>query len=90
MARYNAIRLAVADTEPATQIVNCSQRKIMTKDEAIEMLKTAPRDDKPSKLNPSLTRRQAAEIVEKGIKAYKKETLDPLFEKRVYQVCHNQ
>ena len=63
----------------------------MTKEQAMELLRDAPRDSRPSRVNPSLTRLQVVEIVEESIKikedGYK---LDRLFEKRVYQVCRDQ
>ena len=34
----------------------------MTKDEALRLLEDAPRGDKPSKINPSLTEWQAFDI----------------------------
>jgi hypothetical protein len=63
----------------------------MTKEEALKMLSEAVRDDSPSKMNQIFTRRQAVEIIEKGIIAKKDgEVLMDLFVKRVYQVCRNQ
>lgn len=69
----------------------------MTKEEAIELLKTAPRDDKPSRINRSLTRKQSTEIIERAIMAASPRmfqadgvTLDLLFEKRVNQVVHDR
>ena len=47
----------------------------MTKNEAIELLKTAPRNSTPSRLNPVLSQAQAVEIVEKGIVALKTDVL---------------
>lgn len=70
---------------------------IMTYEDAIELLKAAPRDDKPSRLNNVLTRRQATEIIEKAIlekspRIFQRDgvTLDLLFEKRVHQVVNDQ
>lgn len=59
----------------------------MTKDEALAMLMDAPCDEEKSRLNPFLTRRQAVDIVYKGILALKTDVLPDIFEKRVYQVC---
>lgn len=69
----------------------------MTRDEAIELLKTAPRDDEPSRINRSMTRKQATEIIERAIignspRMYQADgvTLDLMFEKRVNQVVHDR
>lgn len=63
----------------------------MTKEEALELLKDAPYDDKPSRLNPILTQKQAVDIVLKPIEKMKTgEVLDWIFEKRVYQVTRDQ
>lgn len=69
----------------------------MTYEEAIELLKTAPRDSKPSRLNRGLTRKQSTEIVERAIlgkspRIFQRDgvTLDLLFEKRVNQVTHDR
>jgi len=62
----------------------------MTKQEALEMLKSAPRDNKPAKINPVLTRAQAVEIVENGLKEQPEGKINPLYEKRVLQVCGNK
>jgi hypothetical protein len=63
----------------------------MKKEEAIAMLQNADRSDLPAAINKILTRKQAVEIVEKGIINQKDGVdINPLFEKRVYQVCRNQ
>lgn len=63
----------------------------MTREEALEMLKNAPRTNEPSRLNPSLTCKQGVDIVENAVKAKKPGSiLDDIIEKRVYQVCLNQ
>ena len=63
----------------------------MTKEEALEMLKVAPRGGKPSKVNPSLTQAQAVDLVEGWLKNKPDgEKIDRIFEKRVYQVARNQ
>jgi hypothetical protein len=61
----------------------------MTKQEALEMLKTAPRDSKPAKINPSITRAQAVEIVENWLNMHPDGKIDPLLKTRVLQVCRN-
>ena len=68
----------------------------MTLQEANALLDTAPTGDKPSRLNPGLTLTQAVEIVRKGINSGPRAlasdgiNLDPLMEKRVYQVTRNR
>ena len=63
----------------------------MDKLQAIELLKTAPRGSKPSRVNPSLTQAQAVEFVEGWIAGKEDDYILPdLFEKRVYQVARNQ
>jgi hypothetical protein len=63
----------------------------MTKNEALTLLENAIRNDTPSKINPAFTRRQAVEIVERGVRACPDgdKPLDALTEKRVWQVCDN-
>ena len=61
----------------------------MTKEEALELLETAPADSQPSKINPSLTRAQGVDIVRGGVEA-SSDPLPPLMEKRVWQVVKNQ
>ena len=67
--------------------------------EAMILLKAkAPRDDKPSAINPNLTRRQAVEIIETPLlngsssRLVMKNgtTLSDLAEKRVWQVVKDQ
>jgi hypothetical protein len=69
----------------------------MTLIEANEMLSHAPRGDSPSKINPLITQAQAVDIVMRGInngspKVMQSDglNLDPVFEKRVLQVCQNR
>lgn len=69
----------------------------MTYEQAVELLKTAPRDDKPSRLNRGLTRKQSTEIVERAIlgkspRIFQRDgvTLDLLIEKRVNQVVNDR
>ena len=67
----------------------------MTRDEGKWLLAAAIRNDEPWKANSAITRRQAAEIVERGIDGARAVledgiTLVPLYEKRVLQVCRNQ
>lgn len=62
--------------------------------EAIDLLKDAPRDNQKSKVNPNLTRLQVVEIIEAAIK--EGGMIDgccnfgKLLEKRVWQVVKNQ
>lgn len=60
--------------------------------EAKELLKNAPQSEtKKSRINPSLTEKQAFDIVNKCIqKMSDDEELDSLIEKRVYQITRNQ
>ena len=63
----------------------------MTKQEANEMLDTAPSDEKRSRINRALTRADAVRIVKAGINC--KTTPDPfdgLMEKRVWQVVKDR
>ena len=67
----------------------------MTVTEALELLKTAPKSEKPSRLNPSLTQNQGLDIIRKGVESYgekhgKDFILSSLYEKRVYQIVRNQ
>jgi hypothetical protein len=64
----------------------------MTKQEALEMMKVAPRDEfKRSKINAGLTQKQALEIIERGVMSLPDDKpLDAMYEKRVHQVCKNQ
>ena len=63
----------------------------MTKEEALTLLATATRNNKPSKVNPALTRAQMVEIIEDGVKCYQDgATLPHLMEKRVWQAVKNQ
>ncbi len=63
----------------------------MTKEEALELLATAPADDKPSRVNRSLTRAQGVGIVTRAIKSYDNgQEIPSLMEKRVWQVVKNQ
>ena len=63
---------------------------MMTKTQALELLKTAPRNSTPSRVNPSFTTAQATEIVESAIDDSRDGTLSKLMEKRVWQVVKNQ
>jgi len=63
----------------------------MTVKEAREMLATAPRDEKPARLNPALTRKQAVAMVERSLsKEPEDKLLDSFYQKRVFQVCRDQ
>lgn len=64
----------------------------MTIEEAIKILDAAPASDEPSRVNPSLTRSQAIDIVRSGVvsaAAKGKTELDHMLSKRVLQVAHN-
>ena len=63
----------------------------MTKKEAFKLLSDAPADDKPSKVNKSLTRYQAVRVMMGGIEKMKDDDiLNELFVKRVHQVCQDR
>lgn len=63
----------------------------MTKEEALEMLKSAPRGENASNVNAYLTQAQCVGIVENAIRSLSDGyVLDHLTEKRVHQVCKNQ
>lgn len=59
----------------------------MDKAEAIKLLDSAPQDDKPSRINKGITRRQSVKIVRDYIESHKaKFPLAAIYEKRVHQV----
>ena len=63
----------------------------MTKQEAFDLLDIAPCDNKPSRINPALTRAEAVRIVRAGIACNTvPDSFDGLMEKRVWQVVHNR
>ena len=64
----------------------------MTKEEALELLLTAPLGDEPSAVNPQLTMTHAVKIVTNGTRECKcnRVHLSALSEKRVWQVVKNQ
>ena len=67
----------------------------MTKSEALEMLKNAVRSDEPARINPILTRKQAVEMIERGVMGFDEQMFSSssrgeMMIKRVYQVCRNQ
>lgn len=62
----------------------------MTKQEALELLKSAPADNKPSRVNPILTRRQGVGIVREAIEGMRDGQIASIFEKRVWQVVKDQ
>jgi len=62
----------------------------MTKAEAFDLMELAPNDDKPSRINPSLTRADAVKIVMAGIHDAIPNPFDGLMEKRVWQVVHDR
>ena len=65
----------------------------MNIDEAEKLLAIAPRDDRQSRINPALTRRQATEIIEKGLTGLEgrarwgNREFDRLRELRIYQAA---
>ena len=63
---------------------------MMTRDEALKMLNESPMatDDRPSRLNSGLTRRQSVEIVRAAVMNHV--ILPRWLEKRVYQASRNQ
>lgn len=62
----------------------------MTKEQAMEMLKSAPRGDTPSKVNKELTKTMVVDIVEKWVASQPDGTvLEDLFVKRVRQATQN-
>jgi hypothetical protein len=63
----------------------------MNKKEALEMLDKAPCGDKPSKLNPILSQKDAVETIMSGVMSLRDDTtLSSMYEKRVWQVFKNQ
>ena len=63
----------------------------MTTKEAQALLADAPRTENPSAVNPSLTQRQAVNIVCEGLAEDEENSvLSDIYEKRVYQVVRNQ
>lgn len=62
----------------------------MDKVEALKMLESAPQGENFSKVNHSLTQKQVVEIIRKAVESQKDGELNPMLEKRVYQVCRNQ
>ena len=62
----------------------------MTKDEALKLLVDAPYDDKLSRVNPSLTRKQVVDVVRAGLHAISKDPLDDLMIRVVWQVKKDQ
>ena len=63
----------------------------MTKEEALKLLNDAPADDKPSKINKALTRKQVVKIVTDGIEIMQDgERVSEIFVKRVHQVCQDR
>ena len=64
----------------------------MTYNKAKELLATAPRDDKPSRINKSLTRRQVVSIIENGLKedTLNDASLHDIYQKRVWQCVKDQ
>ena len=64
----------------------------MTKEEALEWLKTAPQDEyTPSRVNPGFPQVIAVKIIREGIESFPDGSkLNKLFEKRVWQVVKNQ
>lgn len=67
----------------------------MTLEEANRMLDQAPCGIAPARINPGMTQAQAVDIVRKGIngpRALQADgvNLDPMLEKRVWQVFKNQ
>ena len=63
----------------------------MTKEEALKLLEDAPADDKPSRINKSLTRAQGVKIIIDGVKTFKDgAVLSELYVKRVHQVCQDR
>ena len=65
----------------------------VTVDEAEKLLAIAPRDDRPSRINPQLTRREAVDIIEKGLVGIEGRArmgdrhFDRLRELRIYQAA---
>jgi hypothetical protein len=67
--------------------------------EALVLLADAPRGDTPSRINSCLTQAQAVKIVENALATFGRpknnpcqpeDDIDPLMEKRVYQVTRDQ
>jgi len=63
----------------------------MLKSEAFNLIDIAPCDEKPSRINPALTRADAVGIVRAGIGSPAvPDPFDGLMEKRVWQVVHDR
>ena len=63
----------------------------MLKSEAFNLIDIAPCDEKPSRINPALTRADAVRIVRAGIGSPAvPDPFDGLMEKRVWQVVHDR
>jgi hypothetical protein len=66
---------------------------VMTISEAEKLLAIAPRDERKSRINPALTRKQATEIIEAGLVGLEAKVkwgdreFDKLRELRVYQAA---
>ncbi len=70
---------------------NKQEERKMTREEALEMLAGAPRDEKPSRINRSLSRNQSVAIVEKYIMPLEEgEIVGDLIAKRVLQVTQDR
>jgi hypothetical protein len=65
---------------------------MLTKEQALEMLKTAPRSrDKKSRVNSSFSQAQVVALVKAAVdKLEPGQSLDNLTERRVYQAARNQ
>jgi len=62
----------------------------MNRQEALELLKQAPCDNKISKVNINFTRAEMVEILRKGFEAMSREKLSELDVKHVWQVVKDQ
>ncbi len=62
----------------------------MTKEQALEMLKSAPCGNEPSRVNPEMTQALVVQVVREGTECEKSgAVLSAMSEKRVYQACQN-
>ena len=64
---------------------------MITREEALIVLKFAPNGGKPSCINRALTQAEAVEIIRKAVESYQPgQTLNESMTKLVFQVCQNK
>ena len=63
----------------------------MTREEALKLLSWAPYEDRPARLNPALTQKEAVDIVREAISEMKPGgVVGDIMTRRVWQVVKNQ